>query len=137
DPHFALFDSSSFYVPKYARLGQTPNLAALSGTGFPYSRQEQPTALFLDRIREETLSAAANILGKTAQVAGAPIAVEPVSAANAVGSRHAIFVARADQIPANVLAQLNLNQDLASSWRPATDQDLPSIDKAVSLDHWR
>ena len=136
DPRFALFDSSSFYVPKYARLGQTPNLAGLSGTGFPYSRQEQPTAVFLDRIRGETLSAAANLLGKMAQVAGAPIAVEPVSAANAVGARHAIFVARADQIPANVLAQLNLNQELASSWRPAADQDLPSMDNPVSIDDW-
>ncbi|CAD7049938.1 cellulose synthase BcsB subunit [Pseudorhizobium endolithicum] len=137
EPRFALFDSSSFHMPRYARLGQTPNLAGLSGTGFPYSRQEQPTALFMDRIREETLTAAANILGKMAQVAGAPIVIEPVSAANAIGARNAIFIAPAAHIPPNVLTQLNLDQNLASTWRQTDSTDLSRDDNAATLDDWR
>ena len=35
---FALFDTSEFSVPRFARIGQRPNLSAFAGTGFPYNR---------------------------------------------------------------------------------------------------
>ena len=38
-PRFALFDTSQFTVPDFARVVQRPNLAALAGTGYPYSRE--------------------------------------------------------------------------------------------------
>lgn len=137
DARFAIFDSSAFQMPRYARIGQTPNLAALSGTGFPYSRQKEPSALFIDRVDPDTLAAAANFLGKTAQVAGAPIALEPVSAANAVGGRNAIYIGTAGQLPPNVLSQLNLDPGLATSWRPTENTPRSGDDTAAALEAWR
>lgn len=137
EARFALFDSSVFYMPNYARLGQTPNLAALSGTGFPYSRQEQPTAFFMDRIDVDMLSAAANFLAKSAQVSGAPIDLEPVSAANSVGGRNAIYIGTAGQLPPTVLTQLNLDPDLAAGWIPSDDAAQNPGDNAAALEAWR
>ncbi|MFN7101687.1 MAG: cellulose biosynthesis cyclic di-GMP-binding regulatory protein BcsB [Pseudorhizobium sp.] len=136
EARFALFDSSVFAMPGYARIGQTPNLAALSGTGFPYSRQQQPAALYMDRIDANMLSAAANFFGKTAQVSGAPIAIEPVSAANAVGGRNAIYIGSAGQIPLNVLTQLNLDPDLAAGWNPAGTEGPAVGSTAQSMEAW-
>ncbi|WP_051679912.1 cellulose biosynthesis cyclic di-GMP-binding regulatory protein BcsB [Pseudorhizobium marinum] len=137
EPRFALFDSSVFAIPGYARIGQTPNLAALSGTGFPYSRQHQPAAFFMDRIDADMLSAAANFLGKAAQVSGAPIAIEPVSAANAVGGRNAIYIGSAGQLPVNVLTQLNLDPDLAAGWNPANGEGPTTGSTVQSIEAWR
>lgn len=137
DARFALFDSSAFYMPSYARIGQTPNLSALSGTGFPYSRQTEPAAFFMDRIDADMLSAAANFLGKAAQVSGAPIALEPVSAANAVGGRNAIYIGSAGQLPANVLTQLNLDPNLAAAWDSAAGEGRTASDTAASMEAWR
>ncbi len=134
---FALFDSSVLHVPAYARIGQTPNLAALSGTGFPYSRQQQPSAFFMDRIDADMLSAAANFLGKAAQVSGAPIDLDPVSAANAVGARNAIYIGTASQLPLNVLTQLNLAPDLAAGWVPSDGAEQTTGDNAATLEAWR
>lgn len=133
---FALFDSSSFDMPHFARMGQTPNLAALAGTGFPYSQLQQPASLFLPRVDADMLSAAANFLGKVAQVSGASIAVEPVFATNMIGARDAIFIAEAGQLPSSVLSQLNLDPDLASRWRRAPAAAQPSTAKPA-LDVWR
>ncbi len=137
DARFALFDTSALYVPTYARIGQTPNLTALAGTGSPYSRQQEPTAFFMDRIDADTLTAAANFLGKMAQVSGAPIGLAPVSAANAVGGRNALFIGSAGQLPPTVLTQLNLDPDLAAGWKPAGEEPQQSAgSSAATLDAW-
>jgi len=133
---FALFDSSSFTMPRFARMGQTPNLAALAGTGFPYSRQSQTTSLFLPRTDADTLSAAANVLGKVAQVAGALIEVEPVLATSMIADRDAIFIAEAGQLPVNVLTQLNLDPDLASRWRGVPGMAPPGSENPA-MEAWR
>lgn len=137
EARFALFDSSTFSMPRYARIGQTPNLAGLSGTGFPYSRQQEPAAFFMDRVDADMLSVAANFLGKTAQVSGAPIDLAPVSAANAVGGRNAIYIGTAGQLPPNVLSQLNLDPGLAASWRPTDSAPQAGDDTAEALEAWR
>jgi hypothetical protein len=134
---FALFETSALYVPPYARIGQTPNLAALAGTGAPYSRQQEPTALYMDRIDAAMLSAAATFFGKMAQVSGAPLALEPVSAANAVGGRNAIYIGAAGQLPVNVLTQLNLDPDLAATWKLSDTEREVSGNQSLTLEDWR
>ena len=134
---FALFDTSTFSMPRFARIGQTPNLSALSGTGFPYSRQRQPASIFMARMDADMFSAAANFLGKVAQVSGAPIALEPVFATSMIGSRDAIFIGEAGQLPASVMSQLNLDPRLASGWRLAPGAGQPGENAGVTLDAWR
>lgn len=134
---FALFDTSTFSMPLFARIGQTPNLSALSGTGFPYSRQRQPTSIFMARADADMYSAAANFLGKLAQVSGAPIALEPVFATSTIGDRDAIFIGEAGQLPASVVSQLNLDPRLTSGWRLAPGAGQTGENTGVTLDAWR
>lgn len=134
---FALFDTSSFSMPRFARIGQTPSLSALSGTGYPYSRQRQPASIFIARMDADMFSAAANFLGKVAQVSGAPIALEPVFATSMIGNRDAIFIGEAGQLPASVMSQLNLDPRLASGWRIAPRAGQPGENTDVTLDAWR
>lgn len=117
-PRFALFDTSELHIPDFARIGQRPNLAGLSGTGYPYNRATQPTPLFIDRIDSDTLSATATLLGQMAIVAGRPIDVEPAATPGAIGERDAIFIGSISQMPPAVLTQLNIATSSQASWRP-------------------
>jgi hypothetical protein len=137
DPRIAIFESSTFRMPRYARIGQVPNLAALTGTGFPYNRSTEPTALFIDRVDPDILSATANFLARTALVAGLPLAVEPVATASALRDRHALFVGTASQIPAMILSQLNLNPVMATTWRTANGDTPPQADTAAAFEQWQ
>lgn len=136
-PRFALFDTSEFHMPDFARVGQRPNLAALAGTGYPYGRAATPTPLFIDRVDSDTLSATATLLSRMALVAGRPIDVEPAASPGAIGERDAIFIGSISQMPQAVLSQLNIATTSQASWRPlAATQTTPSQTN-VMFDQWR
>lgn len=116
EPRFALFDSSEFRLPRFARIAQLPNLAALSGTGFPYNGQADPAALYLDRLDGDTLSAAATFLGKLAVSSGRAIRVRPETSALAISGRDAILVGTISQLPPLVLGQAHIAAESASAW---------------------
>ncbi|MGV1760738.1 cellulose biosynthesis cyclic di-GMP-binding regulatory protein BcsB [Rhizobium sp. A22-96] len=136
-PRFALFDTSQFRMPDFARVEQRPNLAALAGTGYPYNRDGESTALFLDRVDAEMLSTTATILGQMALVAGHPIAVEPTASPGAVGSRNAIFIGSISQLPSTVLSQLNIAATSQVAWRPAAPGQGAAQDSSVTIADWR
>ncbi|WP_411033308.1 cellulose biosynthesis cyclic di-GMP-binding regulatory protein BcsB [Shinella sp. BYT-45] len=119
EPRFALFDSSEFRMPRFARIAQLPNLAALAGTGFPYNGQVDPIALYLDRLDAETLSASATFLGKLAVSSGRALQVRPEASALAIGERNAIVVGTISQLPPLVLGQMHIAGESASSWGAA------------------
>lgn len=119
EPRFALFDTSEFRMPRFARIAQLPNLAALSGTGFPYSRATDPIALYLDRLDTDTLSTSATFLGKMAVSSGRALQVRPESSALAIGERDAILFGSISQLPPLVLAQTHIEAESASSWGSA------------------
>ena len=93
-----------------------PNLAALSGTGLPYNGQVDPTALYLDRLDADTLSASATFLGKLAVASGRALQVRPEASALAIGERNAILVGTISQLPPLVLGQTHIAGESASSW---------------------
>ncbi|CCM74261.1 cellulose biosynthesis cyclic di-GMP-binding regulatory protein BcsB [Rhizobium mesoamericanum] len=136
-PRFALFDTSELHIPDFARIGQRPNLAGLSGTGYPYNRAVQPTPLFIDRIDSDTLSATATLLGRMAVVAGRPIEVEPAATAGAIGERDAIFIGSISQMPPAVLAQLNIAPTIPATWRPSETAQSNQTEPSVTFDDWR
>ncbi|MFC3074805.1 cellulose biosynthesis cyclic di-GMP-binding regulatory protein BcsB [Shinella pollutisoli] len=116
EPRFALFDTSEFQMPRFARIARLPDLAALAGTGFPYSRQEDPVALYLDRLDGDTLSAGATFLGKLAVSAGRTLRVSPEASALSIGERNAVLIGAISQLPQPVLAQAHLSGESASTW---------------------
>ncbi len=136
-PRFALFDTSEFHMPDFARVGQRPNLGALAGTGYPFGRSTDPIPLFLDRVDPDTLSATATVLGQMAVVAGRPLPVEPAASPAAVGARDAIFVGSISQMPPAVLSQLNISTASQASWRPATAAQASQPESSVTFDEWR
>ncbi|MBB5537890.1 cellulose biosynthesis cyclic di-GMP-binding regulatory protein BcsB [Rhizobium giardinii] len=135
-PRFALFDSSEFHMPDFARIAQLPNLAASAGTGFPYGRSLDPTRLYLDRIDADTLSATATFLGRLAVGTGHPIPVETVASPTSIGSRSAIFIGALSQMPDTVLTQMNIDETSRTTWGSDPDgQD--GVNTEAALDAWR
>jgi hypothetical protein len=117
-PRFAIFGTSQFHMPDFARIAQVPNVAATTGTGFPYSREQNPVSLFLGRIDEPTLSAAATFAGKMAIAAHHVIPFNVTISAARTTERNAIFVGGISEMPLNVLSQLKIDQDSRNSWSP-------------------
>ncbi|WP_448955535.1 cellulose biosynthesis cyclic di-GMP-binding regulatory protein BcsB [Labrys neptuniae] len=113
---FALFDSSEFVMPDYARIAQQPSLAAFQGTAFPYNYSAEPLALVPSRYDTEVMSAAATLLGRLAMAAGRLIDLD--LNASSLDNRDALFIAPAPEIPDRVPAQLNLDEHLRTGWKP-------------------
>jgi hypothetical protein len=120
---FAIFDTSEFIMPDFARIARLPDLAALVGSGFPYGRSTIPTALAVNEADSDAVSAAAMLLARIA-IAGGRIIPFDIAAPTAIGERNAIFVAPADQAPSEVLAQLGIDQSLRTTWRASNDLDV-------------
>ncbi len=136
-PRFALFDTSEFHMPDFARVGQRPNLAALAGTGYPYGRAASPTPIFIDRVDADTLSATATLLAQMALVAGRPIDVDPAASPAAIGDRNAIFIGSISQMPQAVLSQLNIATTSQATWRPLAATQTTPGETSVMFDEWR
>ena len=116
---FALFDTSSFEMPEFARISQKPNLAATQGTGFPYGRSTVPVPVFIDREGPESLSAASTLLTRMSVAAGRPIAVDIQWSPSAAAGRDALFVSAAPQIPAGILPHVGVSDTIRTAWGEA------------------
>jgi hypothetical protein len=135
-PRFALFGSSQFAMPDFARIAQVPNLAATAGTGFPYATSAEPVSLFLGRIDEPTLSAAATFLGKVAIASHRVVPVSVTISAARIAGRNALFVGSISEFPANVLAQLKIDQDGRNNWS-ADGSVQPAASSSLTLNDWQ
>jgi len=116
---FVLFDTTTFSMPTFARIGRLPNLAAFAGTAFPYNRATEPTALVMGRADPKIYSAAASLAARMALQAGRIVPLAPAPATG-VGDRSAIFVGTAAQIPASVLGQVRVAETVRTTWRDET-----------------
>lgn len=132
---FALFDTSEFVMPDYARIGRTPNLSAISGTGFPFNRTEYPIPLIVDRAQPEALSAAATMLARMSVAAGRMIAVDPDASMASAAGRDALFIGPIAQIAPEVLAQVGVSNEGSANW----GDTVASIDSntEATFDEWR
>jgi hypothetical protein len=137
EPRFALFNSSEFRMPDFARIAELPNLSAISGTGFPYGRDRDPVTLFLDRTDTQTLSVSATFLGKLAVVAGRPIPTVAENSAVRIGDGNAIFVGAISQIPPSALARAHIAEASRTAWGNLTAQVTQGSDNADALDEWK
>lgn len=137
EPRFALFDSSEFSMPRFARMAQLPSLAALAGTGFPYNGQVEPTALYLDRLDTDTLSTGATFLAKMAVASGRTLQVRPESSALAIGERNAILIGTISQLPPLVLDQTHIAAESASSWGGPAEGGSQQGATQEAFDEWQ
>lgn len=135
-PRFALFDTSEFHMPDFARIAQLPNLSAVAGTGFPYGRATVPVPVFMDRIDSDTLSATATFLARLATSAGHPIRTEIVASPSVIGNRNAIFVGTLSQMPPAVFTQLNIDASNTSVWGGSEGNSGDDIETQEAFDEW-
>lgn len=136
-PRFALFDTSEFHMPDFARIGQRPNLAATTGTGYPYSRSTEPIPLYIDRVDADTLSATATFLGQLAIMSGHPLPIDIIASPAAIGDRNAIFIGSISQMPPSALSQLNIAAASQASWRAPAQGQLSNPDTSAAFEEWR
>lgn len=135
---FALFDTSEFVMPQFARIGQRPNLAAIAGTGFPYGRAEVPVPLIIDHSQTETLSAAATFMARMSVAAGRPIPVEPTASAETVGNRDALFFGPASQLSSIVLSGLNISEAARTEWgSTVASSGEATLNTDATFNEWR
>jgi len=134
---FALFGSSQFQMPDFARIAQVPNLAATAGTGFPYRLGTDPVSLFLGRIDEQTLSAAATFIGKMSVASHHIMPVDVTISAARVAGANALFVGSISEFPANILTQLKIDQESRNTWNPAGISSNTSARTPLTLQDWQ
>ncbi|MBZ6077775.1 cellulose biosynthesis cyclic di-GMP-binding regulatory protein BcsB [Microvirga puerhi] len=111
---FALFDTTSFYIPTYGRIGRTPDLSTLSTGSFPYG--DAPVAVVLSRQDAPNYSAAGTLLARMARDGNAPVRGYFVNAASAADIS-VLHVGAVDQLPSGLLGRVNLSDNLRSVWQ--------------------
>ncbi|MEZ2409084.1 cellulose biosynthesis cyclic di-GMP-binding regulatory protein BcsB [Bosea sp. RCC_152_1] len=124
---FALFDTSSISVPEFAKIGVNPNLAAIAGTGFPYSIAPR-IALVMGRLDAANYGAAATLLARLAQRASRPLAVDPLANLSTVGDRPALIVAAAGQMPTGLLPRVGIADTVRTTWPQRDDAVVVTAD---------
>ena len=134
---FAIFGSSQFQMPNFARIAQVPNLAATAGTGFPYRASTDPISLFFGRIDEQTLSAAATFLGKISAASHSILPVDVTISAARVAGANALFVGAISDFPANILTQLKIDQEARNGWNPSGGPVTTSANASLTLQDWQ
>jgi len=132
---FVLFDSSEFVMPDYARIGRTPELASLGGTGFPFSRAESPVPVIFDRAQLDSLSAASTLLARMSVMAGRLIPIDTDASVASLADRDAIILSSISQVPPAVLTQLGVSDESRSTWGDTVASVKP--DTQATFDQWR
>jgi len=130
DTRLLIGGDSTFEMPDFGRLGRLPNLAAFAGQSFPYVNS--PPHLVVEG-GEEGFAAGLTTLARLAAHNGLSIPVQSVSAAAPAPDQPAIFVGAVDQIPAEALMRLQVNQPFANGG--VSDDAEPSIES--TLQQWR
>jgi cellulose synthase operon protein B len=72
-PRFLLLENTSITIPKLARIGRLPDLAALSGKAYPF-RDGNPFDLYVEHSDTQSVSAALTVLTRLSLAAGGPLA---------------------------------------------------------------
>ncbi len=136
DVRFALFDTSTFDIPNFARIGTRPNLAALGGTGFPYNRLTEPLPVIMDRGSRETLAATATLVSRLAQAAGRVIPIDTTIPITSLSNRNALFVSTLPQVPVGVLAAVGIAEQARVSGGDTTGQSAASAGTVAAMNRW-
>jgi len=119
EPRFALFDTTTFDVPDYARITRVPDLAPLAAGGLPYVDQSAPVRLELAGSGPETAASAGTLLARLATVRNAPFPFEVAEATAGAKARSAIVVGPVGSIGNDVLRAAGVDEASGQAWRSA------------------
>ncbi|WP_051661219.1 cellulose biosynthesis cyclic di-GMP-binding regulatory protein BcsB [Bosea sp. 117] len=135
DERFVLFNSTEFVMDNFARIGRTPDLAALSANAFPYTLDRGPLALVLPQPDATAIGSAGTLLARLAQAKGQALAFDIPATTAALDNRPAIFVGGIGQIANGVLAQVRIAETSRTNWMAALpDLSTPAPDADAAYD---
>jgi cellulose synthase operon protein B len=139
NPRFAIFDTSRFVMPEYARIAQQPDLSAFAVAGTGRAGPDDRLPVVLDERNEETLAAAMNIAGRMAASSGdvRPVSLRPAASETADAS--ALFIAPISRLSAPVLEQVRIASPMTSGWAEQEKTVRLALDRegTSELDDWR
>ena len=122
-PRLTLLDTSEIMLPRIARIGRTPELAATGAGALPFAAEGARPVLYLPQPDRETVGAALTLAARLAVAAGRPLdfafTVEPPAA----GTGPVLAVSPARRFDPAVLAELGLDPAaLERAWRPLAER---------------
>ena len=132
---FALFDTSTLSFPDFAKIGVQPNLAAVAGTGFPYSLATR-IPLILGRHDTANYGAAATLVARIAQRAARPLAVDALATVATTDDQPTLIVGAAGQLPQGILPRVGVAENVRTTWPTRADTVLiaPENDAGAIFD---
>lgn len=114
---FALFESSLFVMPHFARVERWPDLAAFAGAGQPLASAGTPVPVVLGNVDREIYTAAAALAARTALASGRVVDMATVGPGS-LGAGPALLVGLPEQFSPEILTELGISPSARGSWLP-------------------
>jgi cellulose synthase operon protein B len=128
---FLISGESEFIVPKFAKIGQVPNLAAFASSGYPYAGAASSMVIGSG---DQALSAALTVAARLAVASGNPLSFAEVSHGSPSPDSNAIFVGAYNQLPPDAVMRVGIAQPYLTGDDLAED---PVTDVESTLERWR
>lgn len=136
-PRFALFDTSKFVMPSFARLDQAPDLSATAGMGYPYATSANETTVFADMNDTNVLSAAANVMARLAVSSGHPLKLKSGDTREDLRNGHALFIDAISHMDPAILTQAGIDPQSRSTWSGDDVDDNIERNHSFTLNDWQ
>lgn len=137
-PRFALYDTSRFSMPDFARIAQRPNLAAFASGEIASEEQNDGLSIVLNLQNEQTIAAAMNLTGRIAAASGQVRSVSLISSQEAKEVGSALIIAPIAHLPASVRDHVRISPPQESGWASEKTVNLSlGREQSSELDEWR
>ena len=117
EARFAIFDSTRFRMPPYARITRRPDLAPFAAGALPYGLGDAPTYMSIDAGDHLSLSAGGTLAARLAGLRGKSLPIEVTNSLAAIEGRPAILVQPMHTLPTGLLDRFGIEQT-AETERP-------------------
>lgn len=136
-PRFALFDTSKFVMPSFARLDRAPDLSATAGMGYPYATSVNETTVFADMNDTNVLSAAANVVARLAVSSGHPLKLKSGDTSDDLRNGHALFIDAISQMDPAILTWAGIDPQSRSTWSGDNVDENVERNQNYTLNDWQ
>jgi hypothetical protein len=114
---FLFLDSTTLEIPPIARVGRMPDLAVTATGGFPFAGGARRSKLYLPRLDQKSVGAAATFVAHLAVGAGRPIDFEIAETPPLHNNGPTLAVAPYDSFDPEILRRLGMPvEDLSRIW---------------------
>lgn len=114
--------STAFALPPLSRIDHLPNLGATASTGYPFTEQKKPVAIYLPKPDFSALGAAATLLVRQAMAAGRPFDTRVSQKRPDETAGSALIVGALGDLPPDLVTYFGIKDDmLPENWRKGSN----------------